>query len=84
MSEGPSPIRMLRKSLDDTLVAFAGKVGVGSMSHMSDIERGKAPCPLPVALAIEALGREHRHAIDAAELCADVRLARETAVEQAA
>lgn len=53
-----------------TLAEFGKAVGVSSIGHMSEIERGGA-CSVRVALAIEALSSGR---IDAAELNADVAL----------
>lgn len=75
MSEQPSPIRRLRKHLGMTLSEFGERVGVSSLGHMSQIERG-VPCSLEVALAIEAVGRDVGFPIDASELNDGVRRAR--------
>lgn len=53
-----------------TLAAFGEAVGVASIGHMSDIERG-APCSVAVALRIEALSAGR---IAAGKLSKDVAL----------
>jgi predicted transcriptional regulator len=79
------PIRELRREMGLKLTQFMTALGVASEGHMSELERGIKPCSLDVALKLEALGREHGLPLDAADLCEDVRRARESApVDQSA
>ncbi|MGE6693324.1 helix-turn-helix domain-containing protein [Sphingobium limneticum] len=73
MSE-PSSIKDLRAALGLTLVEFGERIGLSSKGQVSIIER-ENKCGLRVALAIETLSGGR---INAAALCEEVRLARET------
>ena len=69
----PFGIADLRRETGLTQSDFGLRVGVTNKTTMSMIERGALPCPVRVALAIEALSEGR---IDAAGLNDDVRAAR--------
>lgn len=69
MAEDLSPIRKLRSDLGLTQAEFAERLGISSLGHMSEIERGTVPCSIDVALRIETMSNG---AIKAAQLNADV------------
>lgn len=78
-------ISELRAEMGLTLEDFAGKIGLSSKGHASEVERTQR-CSLRVALAVEELSGGR---IDAAGLNEEVRLARtavhaltDTAAEQ--
>lgn len=75
--EGATPgekVRMLRRARGETGEQFGAAIGL-SKSKVSELESGLYSPGVQVATAIEALSGGR---IDAAELCEDVRLARES------
>ena len=69
----PTDIGALRAELGLTLSEFGALIGLASKGQVSQVEHGKFPCSLPVALEIERLSGGR---IDAADLNDDVRKAR--------
>lgn len=70
----PTEIGDLRAELGMTLTQFGAAIGLSSKGQVSQVEHGKFPCSLSVALEIERLSGGR---IDAARLNDDVRRARE-------
>lgn len=74
----PLTISALRTEMKLTLEQFCPLVGLRSIGHLSQIEAGKASVSLDVALEIEKISGGR---INAADLCDDVRKAREACAQ---